>query len=81
MIDHIDRACDLEAQQRDDALEAHRLRAAQGIDPNGESAHDCAVCLEPISRARRAAVPGVQTCIECQTELEHAQRIAIGGHQ
>lgn len=62
-----------------DSIEAQRIRAAQGLDPDGVSAHDCAVCLEPISRARRAAVPGVQTCIECQNELEHAQRVANGG--
>jgi phage/conjugal plasmid C-4 type zinc finger TraR family protein len=64
-----------------DSLDAQRIRAAQGLDPNGVSAHDCAVCLEPISRARRAAVPGVQTCIECQIEIEHAEHVANGGHR
>jgi phage/conjugal plasmid C-4 type zinc finger TraR family protein len=80
MTDPLDRASDVESQQREDAIEAQRVRSAQGIDPSGESAHDCAVCLEPISRARRAALPGVQTCIDCQTELEHAQKQAIGGY-
>jgi phage/conjugal plasmid C-4 type zinc finger TraR family protein len=36
------------------------------------SAENCAVCEEPIPDARRQAVPGVQTCIECQRELESA---------
>lgn len=36
------------------------------------SAENCAVCDEPIPDARRQAVPGVQTCIECQRELESA---------
>lgn len=53
-----------------DALEAHRL-----ADPNygktvDDSAEECAVCGYPIPQARREAVPGVQTCAECQRELE-----------
>jgi phage/conjugal plasmid C-4 type zinc finger TraR family protein len=36
------------------------------------SAERCAVCDEPIPEARRQAVYGVQTCIDCQRELEAA---------
>ncbi|MCQ2994196.1 TraR/DksA C4-type zinc finger protein [Pseudomonas syringae] len=34
------------------------------------SAENCDNCGEPIPEARRAAVPGCDTCIVCQTFLE-----------
>ena len=64
-MDVIDRAAEIEAAQRADALDEQR-RAM----PCGPSAESCCVCEEPIPEARRAAVPGVQTCIDCQTDLE-----------
>jgi len=38
--------------------------------PTGESAEYCDECGESIPEARRNALPGVQHCVGCQTELE-----------
>ncbi|TKB49180.1 DksA/TraR family C4-type zinc finger protein [Ferrimonas aestuarii] len=43
-------------------------------DPNRPSAAECDECGEPISEARRRALPGVRLCIQCQTELDKQQR-------
>lgn len=78
MTDVYDRASDIEQAQRDDALQAQQRRAAaSGINADKtwkDSALDCRVCHEPIPLKRRKALPGVETCIDCQTELEHALR-------
>ena len=50
-----------------DAIDAARLRM-----PAGESAEECDDCGEPIPSKRRAALPGVRTCIACQSERERA---------
>ncbi|MCK0167596.1 DksA/TraR family C4-type zinc finger protein [Jannaschia sp. S6380] len=47
------------------ADELARMRARSG--PSGESFTHCAECEEPIPEARRAAVPGVKLCVDCQT--------------
>jgi phage/conjugal plasmid C-4 type zinc finger TraR family protein len=39
--------------------------------PKGESRTHCSDCGSPIPEARRAALAGVQRCIDCQ---EHADR-------
>ncbi len=57
-------------QLREDALQAQQRRA--GLTCAAESAMQCRICDEPIPLARRRAVPGVQTCIDCQTDLEAA---------
>lgn len=68
MSDWADLAAEREQQLRDDALARHtRERAAERA-----SAATCAVCDEPIPAARRAALPGVVTCIDCARELEAA---------
>lgn len=36
------------------------------------AAETCAVCGTPIPEARRQAVSGVQTCVDCAAELEAA---------
>lgn len=38
--------------------------------PTGPSAEDCESCGVDIPQARREAVPGCQTCIECQTLID-----------
>ncbi|HAS1116272.1 TPA: TraR/DksA family transcriptional regulator [Enterobacter cloacae] len=63
-MDIIDTAAEIEELQRNAALSAHR------IDRNAVSAENCAECDEPIPELRRAAVPGRQTCAECQADLE-----------
>ena len=44
----------------------------------GESLTHCAECDEPIPEARRAALPGVKLCIDCQTERD-VRFVARGG--
>ncbi|HHV48628.1 MAG TPA: TraR/DksA family transcriptional regulator [Rhodocyclaceae bacterium] len=67
LSDIIDRAQEREEEMRQDAL-ADRARQAQ--TPAGDSATVCAMCGDAIPEARRIYVPGVQTCVECQTDLE-----------
>lgn len=72
MTDIFDRASDMEQVQRDAALNKHRQRmAAQSSIP---SAEHCGVCGECIPEGRRQAVPGCQTCVRCQEELDMATK-------
>lgn len=70
MADIIDSASELEDLQRDAALSMRR------INRNAVSAEHCSECGEDIPEPRRAAVPGCQTCAECQCviELKNKQR-------
>ena len=43
------------------------VRTARASMPAGESAAHCDVCEEPIPEARRKALPGVRTCVSCQS--------------
>jgi phage/conjugal plasmid C-4 type zinc finger TraR family protein len=52
-----------------DAVLAARLRL-----PSGESAADCDLCGEDIPEARRKALPGVRTCVACQSQRDAAVR-------
>ncbi len=38
--------------------------------PAGESLPNCEECGEPIPERRRAALPGVRTCVACQSERD-----------
>ena len=58
------------------ADELQRLKARRA--PVGESATHCVECEEPIPEKRRAAIPGVKLCIECQQERDGSYR-ARGG--
>lgn len=78
MTDIFDRASEVEEIARLDALRDQRRRAGLTGKTVADSAHDCSVCDEPIAEKRRQAVPGVQTCIECQEELERATYPAGG---
>jgi phage/conjugal plasmid C-4 type zinc finger TraR family protein len=55
-----------------DAVSAARARM-----PAGDSARFCEECGEPIPPARRKALPGVRTCVPCQSGRD-AQRHASG---
>lgn len=70
MTDIFDRATELEEQQREAALDEARYRREQ--ERARPSAEECRVCGAGIPKKRRLAVPGVQTCVHCQTELEGA---------
>ncbi|MDA3989899.1 TraR/DksA family transcriptional regulator [Klebsiella aerogenes] len=63
-MDIIDTAAEIEELQRNAALSARR------INHNAVSAEYCSECGENIPAPRRAAVPGCQTCAECQADLE-----------
>jgi phage/conjugal plasmid C-4 type zinc finger TraR family protein len=45
-----------------DAVQIARARM-----PSGESALYCAICGEDIPEPRRRALPGVRTCVPCQS--------------
>lgn len=68
MPDLVDRANDLAEFLTNAALVQATNRA-----PVGESASYCVECGDPIPEARREAMPGVQTCIFCASELESAR--------
>ena len=57
-----------------DELARMRLRTKSG----GESRTHCVDCEEPIPEARRAAIPGVALCRECQDERDRAFRARPG---
>ena len=53
-------------------LEAARARA------RAPSRTHCAECDEPISAARRDALPGVQLCIDCQQDRDGSYKVRGG---
>ena len=77
MTDIADRAAERAEELIADALnEQHRHDPTVG-KTIADSATHCAGCGQPISEARRAAVPGVILCFDCQDEanwLEAAAR-------
>lgn len=61
--------------QIDDSVSDAVARARADM-PVGDSAYDCAICGDAIPEARRTAVPGVRTCIACQSERDHRPAFA-----
>lgn len=55
--------------QIDDSV-TDAVLAARARIPAGESEHFCGECGEGIPERRRAALPGVRTCIVCQAEID-----------
>lgn len=53
-----------------------RMRARQRHA--GDSAEFCIDCDEPIPQARRNAVPGVQLCVDCQSDHDRSYRPMAG---
>lgn len=45
--------------------------------PAGEGTVDCVECDDPIPAARRAALPGVTTCVPCQSGRDG--RVVVAG--
>jgi phage/conjugal plasmid C-4 type zinc finger TraR family protein len=43
---------------------------ARALMPHGDSAEDCDECGEDIPEGRRRAIPGVRTCVRCQSERD-----------
>jgi len=58
-----------------DATVNDALERARRALPTGESAEFCDECGNPIPEARRIAVPGVQHCVSCQSELEKEAKL------
>ena len=52
------------------------VAAARASLPRGESAKWCDICGEDIPEKRREAVPGVRTCVECQSGQDATRRQA-----
>lgn len=55
--------------QIDDTV-SDAVLAARARMPSGESADYCEICGEDIPERRRAALPGVRTCVACQSERD-----------
>ncbi|HTJ89013.1 MAG TPA: DksA/TraR family C4-type zinc finger protein [Acidocella sp.] len=58
--------------QIDDTI-ADAVMIARARMPAGEGETHCAECGEPIPEGRRRAVPGVRTCVECQSARDARQ--------
>ena len=78
MTDVFDRAQARDAQMLEDALVEQSRRAGLAGKTFNDSARNCRLCDEAIPDARRRALPGVQTCVVCQSDLESA--VKGGGH-
>ena len=57
--------------QIDDTLK-DAVQLARALLPSGEGSDECEECGEPIPAKRREAIPGVRTCVACQS-LRDAQ--------
>ncbi len=55
--------------QIDDTITDGVLRARASL-PTGEGQTRCLECGDEIPEARRRALPGVRTCVECQSALD-----------
>lgn len=73
-----DMASEREEIARQDAIRDQVRRAGLVGKTVADSARDCSVCGELIAEKCRVAVPGVQTCIDCQEELERAAHMNGG---
>jgi phage/conjugal plasmid C-4 type zinc finger TraR family protein len=47
---------------------------ARNLLPSGEGSEHCEDCGETIPAKRRAAIPGVRTCVACQSERDGSIR-------
>jgi phage/conjugal plasmid C-4 type zinc finger TraR family protein len=65
-------------EQIDASIEDELKRLQARRAPEGEGLSECAECGEPIPEARRAAIPGVKLCIDCQSQRD-ARPVIRGG--
>ena len=61
--------------QIDDTVTDEVMRARARM-PTGEGQTHCAECGDEIPEARRRALPGVRTCVECQSARMAARPIS-----
>ena len=59
--------------QIDDTV-SDAVKAARTRMPAGESLKFCEECDEPIPERRREAMPGVRTCVACQSGRDQSLR-------
>lgn len=69
MPDEIDRDQEFNEQRLEEMIQYSRFRPA--LTP---SLLSCQFCGKPIPEKRRQTLPGVTTCIECQSILESRRR-------
>ena len=62
--------------QIDDTV-ADAVHAARARMPAGESRSECVLCGETIPTARQQAIPGVRTCVPCQSGRDRPPVSAI----
>lgn len=77
MTDVFDRASEREETDRAQALATQARRSGFAGKTMADSASEYQVCGEAIPPLRRVVLPGVQTCVECQEELERAERLGL----
>ncbi len=65
-------------QEQIDATVKDAIDRARSNLPAGESLETCAQCGEDIPAARRAALPGVRLCVQCQAAADEAQSPVSG---
>ncbi len=63
--------------QIDDSI-ADAILEARARMPSGESLEECEACGDDIPEKRRLALPGVRTCVGCQSGRD-ARRTAFSG--
>lgn len=65
-------------QDQIDATVEDAVKRVRDNLPQGESLKNCEACDKAIPDARRAAVPGVRLCIDCQSELDAKEKVISG---
>ncbi|PXA84785.1 DksA/TraR family C4-type zinc finger protein [Nostoc sp. 3335mG] len=63
-------------EQIDDTV-IDAVLAARSRMPSGEGTEECEDCGGPIPERRRSALPGVRTCVGCQSERD--RKPVLGG--
>ncbi|HTF99074.1 MAG TPA: DksA/TraR family C4-type zinc finger protein [Nitrospirota bacterium] len=61
-------------QDQIDATVESAVQLAKSRLPAGDGLTQCENCGADIPEARRKAVPGVRSCVTCQSELEKRQK-------
>lgn len=64
----------IQDQIEDTVMDA--VLSARARLPVGEGSEYCDVCGDEIPKARREALPGTRTCIDCQSKRDQQKRIA-----
>lgn len=65
---------DGDVQEQIDATVTSGVQLAKSRLPDGESLTHCEECGIAIPDGRREAIPGVRSCVSCQSELEKGQK-------